>query len=174
MALACIDVRRGARARAIYAAAIAGTCLLITACGSSGSGQHPGTTIPAKILAGPNHARMVVVPVYIENQGPYLFALDTGAAKSVVDSAIAQQLGLPNQGSVPGGVSGITSTAPATQVRVSHWHVASMALAPDTALAVALTPHQTGTGLDGLLGSDELSKYQVVTVNYSSQDVMFR
>lgn len=158
----------------IIATAMAGA---LASCGSSsgsrGAGNR-GTTVPAKVLAGPSHARMVVVPVSIENHGPYLFALDTGAAKSVVDSSIAGQVGLPNEGSVPGGISGIASSEPATQVRVSRWSVANLNLAPDTAVAIPLTQHQPGSGVDGLLGSDELSKYRSVTVDYSAQTLTFR
>jgi predicted aspartyl protease len=44
----------------------------------------------------------VIVPVYIDGTGPYEFALDTGAAKSVIEASLAARLGLREDGQVPG------------------------------------------------------------------------
>jgi predicted aspartyl protease len=130
--------------------------------------------VPAKVVTGTLHARMVFVPVYINGVGPYLFALDTGAAKSVIDTAVANHLGLPDKGPLPGGITGVTSSGPASQVAVDNWRVGSLTLPSETAVTVALPAHQGGSGLDGLLGSDELSRFRVVTINYSSPSVTFR
>src|SRR5215472_4100959 len=69
-----------------------------------------GTTLPGCSLtadrgtpttgaSGGGGARLVIVPVYISARGPYDFALDTGAARSLIDSRIADDLRLPSNGS---------------------------------------------------------------------------
>jgi len=49
----------------------------------------------------------VVMPVTIAGKGPYLFLLDTGGAGSLIDAALADELGLKSTGSVKArGVGG--------------------------------------------------------------------
>ena len=48
------------------------------------------TSVGFKMVAG----RLVVVPVLVDNQGPFEFLLDTGTNTTVVDTELARQLGL--------------------------------------------------------------------------------
>jgi predicted aspartyl protease len=61
------------------------------------------TSVAFKMVAG----RFVVVPVLVDNQGPFQFLLDTGTSMTIVDTELAQQLGLRPTGRVslisPGG-----------------------------------------------------------------------
>src|SRR5262245_56794162 len=61
---------------------------------SLGCGQ-----VHARVVSGAGGARLVLVPVYISGRGPYDFALDTGAARTVVDARVSNLLRLPTTGS---------------------------------------------------------------------------
>lgn len=140
---------------------------------TGGSGAKEGRqVIHARVVGGTGGARLVLVPVYIQSHGPYDFALDTGAARSLVDSRVANQLRLPSTGTEQ-AVTGISGTSEATRVRVSSWRVDSVELPPTTILSLRL-PAGGGPTLDGLLGSDMLSRFQIVTVNYPAQTVTLR
>jgi predicted aspartyl protease len=140
---------------------------------TAGSGAKEGQqVIHARVVSGAGGARLVLVPVYIQSRGPYDFALDTGAARSLVDSRVANQLRLPSTGTEQ-AVTGISGTSEATRVRVSSWRVDSVELPPTTILSLRL-PSGGGPTLDGLLGSDMLSRFQIVTVNYPAQTVTVR
>ena len=162
----------------MLAAALA--AVLLVACGgssgaaSSGGSGGGGITVPAKVLKGQNNATAIFVPISIDGHGPFLFAIDTGSSKTVVDAALASRLGLPDEGPVPGGITGVTSTTSATRTRLSHSKLGRHELAPDTAVAIRLPEHKAGGDLDGLLGSDELSKYHRVTIDYAAQTVTFK
>ena len=41
---------------------------------------------------------MIIVPVSINDSGPYAFLLDTGSGKTMVDQKLADELGLPQVG----------------------------------------------------------------------------
>jgi predicted aspartyl protease len=75
--------------------------------GGTAAGAHPGATgpqvkrtiVPAATdtpleLAG-NHP---VIQVMIDGKGPYRFLVDTGASHSVIDSSLAEELGLKSRG----------------------------------------------------------------------------
>jgi hypothetical protein len=172
------DNRRGNATRLLVVAVFA--IIMLVACGGSSgtSDSHAssggGMTVRAKVLKGQNNATAVFVPVSINGQGPFLFAIDTGSSKTVVDTALASRLGLPDLGPVPGGITGVASSTSAIKTRLSHWKLGTHQLAADTAVAIQLPQHKAGGGLDGLLGSDELSKYKTVTIDYAGQTVTFK
>src|SRR5215471_15853881 len=57
----------------------------------------PGT-VHARVVGGAGGARLLVVPVFFSSRGPYDFALDTGAARSIVDSRVVLELRPPTTG----------------------------------------------------------------------------
>jgi hypothetical protein len=121
--------------------------------------------IPLRVVKGGNHTTLAVVPVYIGTKGPYDFALDTGASVSVVDLAVVHELGLKRVAKV-GGFTGVKSTTSATIVRVPHWRAAGVQLPAASIASVSLADSLGNAGLKGLLGSDVLSRYDVVTIDY--------
>lgn len=126
----------------------------------------PGTNeVPLTIVAGPGGSVLALVPVYINGQGPFGFALDTGASITVVDDGVAQQLNLPVVGSA-GEATGVGGMVEAQLVRVDDWRVGELSLAQETMATIDLPGANTQRGLQGLLGSDVLSDYGVITVNY--------
>ncbi len=121
--------------------------------------------VPLRVVKGGNHTTLAVVPVYIGTKGPYDFALDTGASVSVVDLAVVRQIGLKRVAKV-GGFTGIKSTTSATIVRVPRWKAGDVALPAASIASVSLADSLGNAGLKGLLGSDVLSRYDVVTIDY--------
>lgn len=191
-----MTVRVSVAAGAAVAAAVA-----LAACGSGGSGRSPASGHPAaaittggkhvklstpgtpkgeqtvhiKVVATstkPNRAAMALVPVYVNGQGPLPFALDTGAAKSLVSSELAKRLHLRDLGSA-GELAGIAGSAHGEKVKVTSWRVGSVKLpaAVITAMSSAAakkgaTAKAKGPAIVGLLGSDVLSRYGKIAVDY--------
>lgn len=153
--------------------------LLATACGSSHSqsatkstpSTHPPVTpsgqsighlstpgtpkgeqaVSIEVIATPGQSKrqtMALVPVTIDGQGPFPFALDTGASRSLIALPLAQRLHLPRRGSA-GTLFGIGGGRPAQNV----------------AVAQTASP-QNVRGPVGLLGSDVLSRYGKIAIDY--------
>lgn len=139
---------------------------------TAGRGAVPtgvsGGKVHARVVAGGGGARLVIVPVYFSARGPYDFALDTGAARSLIDSRIAGDLRLPSTGSEE-EVTGVSGSSRAVRVRVTAWRVDAVSLPATTILSLRLPGGSPR--LQGLLGSDMLSRFRSVTIDYASQTV---
>ena len=113
------------------------------------------------------------MPVWINGQGPFTFALDTGASHTLIDSSLAETLELP----VTGGkveMTGITATAHADRVRVGQWRVGNVDLPAYTLVSMPMAKLEQDSGMKGLLGSDILSKFEVITLDYGRQVLFLR
>ena len=151
--------------------------LAVTLAAAAGCNRGTDNGIPAGahstrmvVLKGRGGETLALVPVYIEGKGPFAFALDTGASRSVVDRRLAAELGL----TVAGGevqVSGVGGKAAARPVRVGRWQLAEIDLPATTLDALDLSDRTTG--LQGLLGSDILSRFEVISVDYKHQRLIF-
>jgi Aspartyl protease len=148
-------------------AALAAACTSLTLDRS----PSPGT-VHARVVTGPGGSRLLVVPVFFSSQGPFDFALDTGAARTVIDSRVASQLHLPTTG-VEQAVTGVSGTSEAVRVRVSGWRVDGVAL-PDTTVLSLRLPSGGSPQLSGLLGSDMLGRFQTVTIDYRTGTITLR
>jgi predicted aspartyl protease len=110
---------------------------------------------------------VAVVAVTLEGGAPKRFALDTGASSSVVDRKVAQQLSLPPVG-WPGNAAGVSCSAKSQPVHVDSWKVGAVALPAQDVDSIALPV----PGLDGLLGSDVLSRFGTVTIDYAASTLV--
>ncbi|MBR8638851.1 retropepsin-like domain-containing protein [Streptomyces tuirus] len=108
---------------------------------------------------------LAFVPVSFEDRGPYMFALDTGASTSVVDEDVADRIGLERTGERR-TVSGILGTGEVPVARVDHWEVGELPLPAGEVTVIDLGPPRGGGGIEGLLGSDVLSDFGSITVDY--------
>lgn len=108
---------------------------------------------------------LAFVPVSIEGEGPFMFALDTGASASVVDEDVADQVGLERTGERR-SVSGILGTGRVPVAQVDQWRVGDVPIDPGEVTVIDLGPPKGGGGIQGLLGSDVLSDYGSITVDY--------
>ncbi len=163
------QIARGGRRRGV--ACVLNAALLVALGGCAVSiGQTTSassTVIPVKVVRGQESSVLVLVPISINGRGPYNFILDTGASVSLIDTTLAQQLGLPHSGS-PQPVSGIGGTELVIFVSVQQWQLGSYAL-PKSVVGTGRLPGDRRAGAaNGLLGSDVLSQLGAITVDYDA------
>jgi hypothetical protein len=127
----------------------------------------PGVSIQVQIEHSQDGSTLILMPVTINNQGPFTFALDTGASTSLIDQPLAHRLGLRPAGS-PVPIAGISSNEQAVPVQVSHWHAAKLNLPSQIIASASLYQLQRGAGLQGLLGSDIWNQFGKITIDYTA------
>jgi hypothetical protein len=129
-------------------------------------------TVPMRVVRAPGGSVLPLVPVTIQDRGPYDFVLDTGASLSVIGKELAEQVELRDLPAVSRSV-GVAGPVEARIARVERWSAAGLAL-PDKPIAVidlrltdsALMEQALGQPIHGLLGSDVLSAFGAVTIDY--------
>jgi predicted aspartyl protease len=146
--------------------------------------EGPQKGIPIEVMRGAGGTVLVNIDVFIDEQGPYTFVLDTGASRSVIDPAIAEELGLPDAGQ-SGVITGVTGQTQASMVEVENWRIGDVALPPATVVALEL-PQIAGPSIlggilgdrmaeiRGLLGSDMLSEFGVFQLDYEQGVLILR
>lgn len=126
-----------------------------------------GQTTQVKILRGGGGTAMILVPVTIDGQGPYDFALDTGAGITLIDTQLADTLQLPVTGN-SAQVAGVGGTQDVTPVHVDAWNAGTISLPSANIGRTGLASFKQGSGVRGLLGSDILSSFGKITINYDT------
>jgi predicted aspartyl protease len=101
--------------------------------------------------------------IFIGGKGPFTFTVDTGASHSVLDYDLVRKLGLRTIGE-PLTVTGITCRGQAARLRIHRWRVGRVRL-PAAEIQTIDMP-DPGGGVDGLLGSDILSRFGTIAVDY--------
>lgn len=150
---------------------LSGYSLPSSSAGCGGASVQPGgaTGVPMGISkAGPPAPQVIeTVNVCIGGKGPFPFIVDSGANVSTLLTKLAKQLGLPKVGGSQ-SYSGAGCTATGGSVQVAAWSVAGVPLASQT-LATGSLPGFGGKGQpEGLLGSDVLSRFGAVRVDFSA------
>jgi hypothetical protein len=130
----------------------------------------PPTVIPVKVLRGQDRTVLVLVPITINGQGPYDFVLDTGASVSLIDQALAQRLGLISTGP-DHSVTGVGGTVQVAFVAVKSWRMGRLTLPQAQIGSGQLPGDRHNTMEQGLLGSDILSQFGTITVNYDNSSL---
>jgi hypothetical protein len=109
-----------------------------------------------------------LVNVCIGGQGPFPFVIDSGAGESIIDAHLAARLDLPHDGS-KSGFDGVGCSGTAQPVSVSSWSVAGVALDAQILTAATLPDFGTAGQPVGLLGSDVLSRFGAVRIDFAAQ-----
>jgi hypothetical protein len=105
--------------------------------------------------------------VCIGGQGPFPFVLDTGAGQSTIDAGLAHRLHLAAAGA-PSEFSGVGCTGTAQPVSAGFWSLDGVPLVSQQ-LTAATLPQMGGKGQpDGLLGSDVLSRFGGVRIDFAA------
>ncbi|HEY5386029.1 MAG TPA: aspartyl protease family protein, partial [Acidimicrobiales bacterium] len=111
------------------------------------------------------------VNVCIGDQGPFPFVLDTGAGQSTIDAGLAHRLHLASAGP-PSEFAGVGCTGTARPVSVGDWSLDGVPLSAQQ-LTAATLPQMGGKGEPvGLLGSDVLSRFGAIRIDFGSGDLI--
>jgi predicted aspartyl protease len=121
------------------------------------------TTVPLIVLKTKDGQAAALVSVVIHGRA-FPFIVDTGATRTVVNLALARELHLKTIGP-PIKVSGVGCVTPSRNVRLSDWSIGTQSLPAITAISVKI-PFSNGRGF-GLLGSDVLSRFGSVGIDYT-------
>ena len=123
---------------------------------------HVTSTAPLEILKARDGETLALARVIIHGRA-FPFLIDTGSSKTLVDVALARKLHLKLVGK-PIKVTGVGCSVPATKVRLSRWSIAGQTLpnivATDSVIAGA------DRKAFGLLGSDVLSRFGTISIDY--------
>ncbi|HEY5316711.1 MAG TPA: retropepsin-like aspartic protease, partial [Solirubrobacteraceae bacterium] len=102
---------------------------------------------------------------------PYAFVVDTGAAQTTVTSTVVSALGLPEDGS-PISLKTIGCPVRAQPVTMRSWSIAGHTLPTTQVLSAPVSEGSVhsvdGVTYGGQLGSDVLSSFGRVSINFSS------
>jgi hypothetical protein len=129
--------------------------------------------IPLTVMELPGGSIVVLVDVFLRGEGPYTFVLDTGASLSAVNRPIVEHLDLPDAGA--GGLAiGIIEAGFAGLVQVDQWRMGGVDLEPGRLVVLDLPEVPADLSLDGLIGSDVLSRYGAVTIDYEQRQLTLR
>jgi Aspartyl protease len=120
------------------------------------------------VLEGSGGTALALVPVYINDEGPFAFALDTGASHTLVDLEVARKLNLQRAGR-PTQITGVTCFSDAIPVRVERWRVGDVELPPWRLVTLKMPDSGRDVKLAGLFGSDVLSRYGTIQIDYAGQ-----
>lgn len=122
----------------------------------------PASVVPIRVVRS-----AIVADVCIGSEGPFPFLVDTGGSTSLVDSSLAARLHLALVDG-PRTVSSFTCSRPISFATVARWSVGNTTLLPQT-VEVGAVRSPALPNLDGVLGSDTLSSFGAVRIDYRQQ-----
>lgn len=146
----------------VVAAVLAGVLVLPAA--AQAQPIRPSATVPILVLKAKSGATAAFAPVVIHGRA-YPFLIDTGATVTMVNPAIARQAHLKTVGRTY-TMCGVTGCSPARRVRLRNWSTGGQPL-PNVVVSSAPIAGIGGHAF-GLLGSDVLSQFGSVTINYAA------
>ena len=122
----------------------------------------PASVVPIRVVRA-----VIVANVCIGGEGPFPFVVDTGDATSLVDSSLAARLHLVLVDG-PRTVTSFTCKRQISFAAVSRWSVGNTTLLPQT-VEVGTARSPVLPNVDGQLGSDTLSGFGAVRIDYRQQ-----
>jgi hypothetical protein len=131
---------------------------------------RPPRGIRLRVVSGPGGV-FAFLKVYIGGKGPFAFTVDTGASHSVVDYDVVRKLGLATIGR-PVTVTGITCRGEAGRLRMAKWRAGGIRLPAAEIQTIDMPEPGGGIEIDGLLGSDVLSTFGAITVDYRKERLL--
>jgi hypothetical protein len=145
--------------------------LMLLAAGC-GVGPSNPDALPVRVVQGSEGETLAVISVFLRDQGPFVFAIDTGASKSLIDSEVVTAVGLSVIGTST-DVVGVGGRVPADLIQVDDWNLnQQVRLTPTVVTGLDLPAPEHGRGLQGLLGSDVLSDFEVITLDYERGELL--
>jgi predicted aspartyl protease len=121
--------------------------------------------VPIVVVKAKGGATAVLAKVIIHGRA-FPFLIDTGATESVVNPALANRLHLKQIGK-PRKICGVSGCASSGRVRLSRWSINGTPL-PKIDVATSDIGGVGNTPF-GLLGSDVLSRFGAITIDYQNK-----
>jgi len=117
------------------------------------------------------HQVLALVPIQFSSSGKFVFIIDTGSSGSAVATKAASTLKLAKlkKGTQ---VSGVGCQASAARVKSGPWSLSGTPLQAQTLISIKL-PTTSNEGISGLLGSDQLSRFGSVVIDYAGGRLLF-
>ena len=113
---------------------------------------------------------VVLVNACIDGAGPFPFVIDSGSSFSVIDKQLAQRFHLHQVGA-PQQAAGIACSATVVPEQLSSWSVGGLALRLQVVFSASLPNLEPNQPLAGVIGSDVLSRFGSVRIDYQKQTV---
>jgi predicted aspartyl protease len=152
--------------RLIAVAGLVGSFVLVAFTGWGGASvgrAHAASTVPLVILKAKDGETLALARVVIHGRA-FPFLIDTGSSKTLVDVALARTLHLTTVGK-PIKVTGVGCSETARKVRIGRWQIGSQTL--PTIIATSSVIAGANGKAFGLLGSDVLSHFGVIGLDYA-------
>ncbi|MFM7029188.1 MAG: retroviral-like aspartic protease family protein [Chakrabartia sp.] len=112
--------------------------------------------VQSTVAAGDDGATRMTVPVYVNDQGPFQFVIDTGADRTVISRELANRLGLKAKGSLR--IHAMGGAGRADMVKLDSLRVSGRTTGRLNAAALP----RAFVGADGLLGIDSLKGQRII------------
>ncbi len=109
-----------------------------------------------------------VIKLFINNKGPYKFIFDTGASGNVIDTELADNLGLKETGKIEVGTPGSEITSLVTKVNVPGIVVSGKKFSNISMVKMNL---RNMLPVDGILSFSEFSEY-LININYPDKKII--
>lgn len=152
--------------RLIAVAGLVGSFMLVwfTGWGDAAPGRaHTASTVPLVIIKARDGEVLALARVIIHGRA-FPFLIDTGSSKTLVDVALARKLHLRTVGRRI-KVTGVGCSETARKVRISRWSIGGQPL-PSIVATSSVIAGANGKAF-GLLGSDVLSKFGAIGLDYA-------
>lgn len=114
----------------------------------------------------------VLVNACIDRAGPFPFVIDSGSSSSVVDSQLSRRFHLHQVGAIQ-RAAGIACSTSVVPEQLSSWSVGGLALRPQEVFSASVPDLEPNQPLAGVIGSDVLSRFGSVRIDYQKQTVSF-
>jgi predicted aspartyl protease len=153
--------------RVFVLASLVGALVVVVATGGLPALAAPrartASTAPLDIIRAKDGEVLALARVIVHGRA-FPFLIDTGSSKSLVDVALARQLHLKTVGK-PIKVAGVGCTSSARKVRLANWSIGGQPL-PSIVATSTVVAGADGHAL-GLLGSDVLSRFGAIGIDYA-------
>jgi Aspartyl protease len=148
--------------------------------GSSRKGDPPRCALPLPASGRPSvlavrivhidTGDVVLVKACIDGAGPFPFVIDSGSSFSVIDTQLARRFHLHQVGA-PQEAAGIACSATVVPEQLSSWSMGGLVLRPQAVFSASLPNLEPNQPLAGIIGSDVLSRFGSIRIDYQKQTV---
>ena len=113
---------------------------------------------------------VVLVNVCIDGAGPFPFVIDSGSSFSVISKQLSRRFHLREVGTAE-QAAGIASQHHVVPEQLSSWSVGGLALHPQIVFSASLPNLEPNQPFAGVIGSDVLSRFGSLRIDYQTQTV---